>query len=150
NLTNPPRIFVQRGIGMFHGASAMLRNDLFAAFGTPTDSATARLDREMRVIAATAAAAIDSYAAELERTILPKATGSFAIGRANLEARYRAEELIDQPIDSLIALGLRELDRTEAQFKAAGAKIDPRRSPQEVWLEVRRAHPKPGEVVAAA
>jgi len=41
-----------------------------------------------------------AYAAWFEKEQLPKASGSYVVGRANLEARYRAEELIDIPAAS--------------------------------------------------
>ena len=40
------------------------------------------------------------------------------VGRANLEARYEAEELIDLPAAQLLAIGERELAAKEAAFAA--------------------------------
>jgi uncharacterized protein (DUF885 family) len=148
NLSNPPRIFVERGIGMFRGASGMLRSDLPAAFASANPPAA--LMTEMRAAANGAADSIDAYAKELEQRVLPRANGSFAIGKENIARRYMAEELIDTPVDSMLALGLRSLDSTEARFRATAAKVDSKRPPIDVWLDVRRAHPKRGEVVAAA
>jgi hypothetical protein len=82
--------------------------------------------------------------------VVPRATGSFAIGVKNVEARYQAEELIDLPADTLLAIGMRELDRTEREFREAAARVNGKAAPQLVWEQVLRAHPKPGGLVAAA
>ena len=59
--------------------------------------ADAALQEQLKAAADAARRAIDEYAAELESKVLPQATGEYAIGTANVEARYRAEELIDTP-----------------------------------------------------
>ena len=41
--------------------------------------------------------------------MIPKASGDFVVGAENLARRYRAEELIDTPLEQLVAIGEREL-----------------------------------------
>jgi hypothetical protein len=82
--------------------------------------------------------------------VLPHATGSYAIGVANVEARYRAEELIDVPAPRLLAIGERELAREQAQFRETAARIDPQQDPVHVWQAVQSNHPAPGQLVPAA
>ncbi|HMF97859.1 MAG TPA: DUF885 family protein, partial [Vicinamibacterales bacterium] len=64
--------------------------------------------------------------------------------------RYRAEELIDVPAATLLAIGERELKAMQAGFASAAARVAPQRPPLDVWREVLDDHPKPGDVVAAA
>src|SRR4029450_3162936 len=99
---------------------------------------------------ATAAKAIDEYAAWFEKEQLPKANGSYVVGRANLEARYKAEELIDLPAAALLAIGERELGAKQAAFAAAAARVSKVRTPLSIWADVLKDHPKRGEVVGAA
>jgi hypothetical protein len=146
NIDDPPRVFLARGIGMMRGAAGMLATDLPQAFVSVKD---AELQREMRTAARDARHAIEEYARDLEAQV-PNARGDFAIGAANLAARYRAEELIDLPLDTLLAIGMRELARSQADFRAAAARVEPGRDPQAVWRDVLRDHPKRGELVAAA
>jgi uncharacterized protein (DUF885 family) len=147
NLRTPPREFVERGIAMFHGVSALLATDLPLAFAGVKDPA---LQKRLAAAAEAARTAIDGYASTLETEVLPGATGAFAIGTANVEARYRAEELIDLPADRLLAIGERELKKTEAEFIATAARLNPSKPPLEVWRAVLDDHPKRGELVAAA
>jgi len=147
NVRTPPRVFVERGITMLHGASDLLARDLPLAFAGAGDAAL-----QVRLSAASAAArnAIDAYAKALETDVLPRATGAYAIGTANVEARYRAEELIDVPAARLLAIGERELQKTEAEFRATAARLDPSKPPLDVWRGVLNDHPRRGELVAAA
>jgi len=150
NLKNPPRVFVERAIVMFRGAADLLGHDLSLAFADVSDAA---VQDALKSAAAGARDAIDGYAAELELKVLPRATGSWAVGTANVEARYRAEELIDTPAPALLAIGERELRKAQADFAATAARVDPARpgrSPVDVWREVLEDHPRRGELAAAA
>lgn len=146
-LTAPPALFLDRGVVMFRGAAAMLAHDLPAAFAA--DWGTPAADT-LRRLAAAAEREARAFADHLERVVRPRATGDVVIGAEALRRRYAAEELIDVPLDTLVALGERELAATQTRFREAAARLDPARPAIEVWREVRRDHPARGEVVAAA
>jgi uncharacterized protein (DUF885 family) len=147
NLMNPPRVFVDRAIVMFHGASNLIARDLPLSFADVADQA---VQDGLKSAAAEARRAIDDYTTELESKVLPGASDAYAIGTANVEARYRAEELIETPTATLLAIGERELRKAQADFAATAAQVDPRRSAIDVWHDVLDDHPKRGELPAAA
>jgi uncharacterized protein (DUF885 family) len=150
NLHSPPRVFVERAIVMFHGAADLVARNLPLAFVDVTDAA---LQEQLKASADAARRAIDEYAAELELKVLPRATGTYAIGTPNVEARYRAEELVDTSAPALLAIGLRELQKAQADFQATAARVDPARpgrSAVDVWRDVLNDHPKRGDLPAAA
>jgi hypothetical protein len=110
-------------------------------------------DPALTAAAADARKAVEEYAAELESTVLPTAAGNYAIGTAAVEARYRAEELIDTPAATLLTIGDRELARMRAEFASAAARVppvSPKRPPLEIWAGVLKDHPRRGELAAAA
>jgi uncharacterized protein (DUF885 family) len=146
NISNPPKLFVDRGASMMHATSDMLGNDLDLAFAKDPNAA---LRDSLRRAATAVIPQIDAYAAYLERDVLPKANGDFAVGAANLSRRYLAEELIDTPLPTMVAIGERELARSQAEFRAVAQKIAPGRDPKETWLAIRKEHPAMGGVVAA-
>ena len=146
NITNPPRLFAERGATFMRGASAMLGRDLDLAFA---GAASAELRDSLRRSADRAIPLIDAYASHLEQDVIPTASGDFRIGGANVARRYRAEELIDVPLADLEALGERELLREQAAFRAAAERLAPGKDPLETWRSVRRDHPKLGGVVSA-
>jgi uncharacterized protein (DUF885 family) len=147
NIKTPPQVFVERAAAMFHGASDLVGHDLPLAFAAVPDAA---LQQALSAAAGEARRAIDAYTADLETTLLQSATGNYAIGTANVEARYRAEELIDVPAPTLLAIGERELTKVQAEFTAAAARVAPGRPALDIWRDVLNDHPRRGEVVAAA
>lgn len=147
NIETPPAVFVERASTMFRGVSDLLGHDLPLAFA---DVAGQALRKDLAAAAAEARRAIDAYATELDTTVRRSATGSYAIGTANVEARYRAEELIDVPAATLLAIGERELKARQAEFVDAAARVAPGRPALDVWRDVLGDHPRRGEVVAAA
>jgi uncharacterized protein DUF885 len=146
NISNPPRLFAERGASMMRGASEMLRSDLDLAFASDPNKA---LRDSLRRAANAAIPLIDAYATYLERDVVPNTSGDFTIGAANISRRYLAEELIDTPLEKLIAIGERELARLQGEFRSAANTLAPGKDPLETWRAVRRQHPKVGGVVAA-
>jgi uncharacterized protein DUF885 len=146
NITNPPKLFAERGAAMMRGARDMLGRDLNLAFESVPNAA---LRDSLRRAADTAIPQISAYITYLDRDVIPKATGDFTIGATNLARRYLAEELIDTPLATMVAIGEKELVREQAAFRAAAAKLAAGKDPIAVWQEVRRDHPKMGGVVDA-
>ena len=146
NIVNPPRLFAERGASMMRGAADMLGKDLDAAFAAEPNAA---LRDSVRRAANAALVPIRAYVAYLERDVIPKANGDFAIGGDNVARRYRAEELVDTPLPHLVTIGERELARLQTEFRTTANAVAPGRDPQETWRAVRRAHPRTDGVVAA-
>lgn len=146
NIRNPPRLFAERGAAMMHGASEMLGKDLDLAFAADPHH---DLRDSLRRAADGAIPLIEAYASYLEREVIPVATGDVKIGGANLARRYRAEEMIDTPLDTLVAIGERALLESQQEFRTAALALAPGADPQSTWRTVRRDHPPLGGVVAA-
>ena len=147
NVRHPPRVYAEKGQRMFTGAREALAGDVSLAFASLPKGA---LRDSLSTATARAVTELDAFLGWYARELLPTADGAFAIGQRNLEARYRAEELIELTAPALLDIGERELKRSQARFTEAAAQIDPKRSAMEVWHEIERDHPAPGGVVAAA
>ena len=145
NIKNPPKLFAERGLSMLRGARDMLGKDLDLAFASEPNAA---LRDSVRRAADAAIKALDVYIADFEKTVLPTANGDFTIGRANLARRYASEELIDTPLDKMVAIGERELKRLQKDFVDAAARVSTH-DPKLVWAGVRRDHPKVNDVIPA-
>lgn len=147
NITAPPRVMAERGVRMLRGASGMLTTDVPLAFASLTDTT---LKGGLLAATTSAASEIDTFVRWFEAERLPQADAPFAVGKAGLEARYRAEELIDLPIETLVAIGERELAVQEAAFVQAASAVDARRPALAVWQDVLKNHPARGQLVPAA
>ena len=147
NITSPPKVMAERGVRMLKGASGMYTADVPLAFASLSDPV---LKASLAAATTSAATEIDTFVAWFEQERLPTANASYAVGKDNLEARYRAEELIDLPAAQLLAIGERELAANEAAFIAAAAKVDPTRPALAIWKDVLANHPARGALVPAA
>ena len=148
NLVDPPRVMAERGVRMFRGAAGMLRADVPLAFAGLEDAALktsnwSRLQRPPPRRSTPSPSASNGSAC-------PRRPAPYAVGRETLEARYRAEELIDLPAPQLLAIGERELELAEGAFIEAAASIDPRHHALGLWQQVLQDHPTRGALVPAA
>lgn len=148
NIPRPPRIFAQRAATFLRGAHDLITKDLWLWTG-----ASAILDSAALMRASAAATAADSaimaYVATLEEGIASGVDGEWIVGGETVAARFRAEELIDLPLDRLLAIGDSALAAEQARFTRLASTIDASASPEAVWEQVRRRHPARGELVAA-
>lgn len=147
NITAPPRVMAERGVRMLRGTAGMLTADVPLAFAALSDTT---LKGGLLAAASSAAREIETFVIWFEQERLPSANAPYAVGKANLEARYQAEELIDVPADQLLAIGERELAANEAAFIAAAAQVDKTRPALAVWHDVLANHPARGALVPAA
>ena len=147
NIVNPPRLFAERGVVMMKGASGMLANDVALAFSSQRNTP---LGDSLTRALATAKPLVDAYVTYLEREVVPKASGDFIVGAAAVARRYASEELTALPLAAMVQLGEKELIAKQQAFREAAGRLSPGKNAQDVWLTVRRNHPKRGEVVAAA
>ncbi len=138
NLKNPPALFTEFAAGDFEGTISFLENDVTRAFAPVTEPA---IRAEFESAKRTAVAATKDHVAWLRGTLLPASHGSFVLGEDRYRKRLRYEEMIDLPIDTLLAVGDRELHRLEARNREAMQRVDPNAPPDSIVARMRRDHP---------
>lgn len=124
--------------------AAFLRNELPKAL---PDTPLGRAVRLALLPAANAAAdALDRYVAWLRADLLPKARGSFAIGREAFEALLKEKELLDHDASSLRAYGEDLFRETEVKIAEAARALG-----DDDWRDsvarLRRDHPDADQLV---
>lgn len=75
--------------------------------------------------------------------------GDFAIGKENLQRLLKLHEMVDEPVDSLLARGERELSRLQELFRSTAASIDPKASQAELFDTISRNHPTADKLLAS-
>jgi uncharacterized protein (DUF885 family) len=96
---------------------------------------------------AEAATAARDFATWLETELLPKSNGAYALGKEQFLTKLHYEEMIELPLDELLARGQKQLDKDYNDFVATAAKIDPKKTPAEVMKAVSDDHPKEDELI---
>src|SRR5262249_27253839 len=79
----------------------------------------------------------------------PRSKGSYAIGADTFLKKLQYEEMLDIPLDRLLAIGEANLARDKAAFLATAKQIAANKTPAEVLRELSLNHPAPEDLVAA-
>jgi uncharacterized protein (DUF885 family) len=133
-----PKPYVELAIQNARGAAEFLKKNLVEAVSDLKDeSLRATLLQSNR----RAATALSDYAAWLEKEKLPKATAPFAIGEEKYHALLAGVELVDLAPAKILELGLSELKHEQEVFAEAAKKIDPDKTPLEVFKQIQTEHP---------
>jgi uncharacterized protein (DUF885 family) len=140
-----PRPFVELAIHIARGSADFLKKDLVAAV-------TGLKDDQLRVAFQDAnrkaANALNDYAAWLEREKLPKANFGFALGEEKFKRFLANTELVDLPPQKVLEIGVQQLKAEQNAFAEAAKKIDPNKSPVEVFKQIQHEHPAPDKLIS--
>ncbi|HWH51100.1 MAG TPA: DUF885 family protein, partial [Gemmatimonadaceae bacterium] len=121
NLVDPPKIFTEIAIEQIDGNVSFFKNDVTAAFHDVTDTA---LVRQFKASNAGVMKALAAYKAFLQHDLLPKSTGSFALGADAYAKDLAANEMIDVPLPRLLEIAEADRQKNEAAFQATAKLID--------------------------
>ena len=139
-----PKPYVELAIQIAKGSADFLKKDLVAAVGTLKDE---QLRVAFHEANRKAANALNDYAAWLEREKLPKASMDFALGEEKFRRFLAQTELVDLPPQKILEIGLEQLKAEQTAFAEAAKKIDPNKSPIEVFKQIQSEHPTPQNLI---
>jgi uncharacterized protein (DUF885 family) len=96
---------------------------------------------------AAAMSAVKSYAAWIKAH---RASGTFALGAATYAKLLVYEDSVHTPLPRLLDVARTALAQTRAQYIATSKRIDPAKSPTQVYAEISRVHPAGPALLTAA
>src|SRR5437762_3365581 len=139
-----PKPYVEFAIQIARGYADFLKKDLVAAISGLKDEQlrAAFLDANRK-----AASALNDYAAWLTREKLPKASLDFALGEEKFRRFLAQTELVDLPPEKILEIGMAQLKAEQDAFAEATKKIDPTKSPIEVFKQIQSEHPTPDKLI---
>ena len=139
-----PKPFVELAIQIARGSADFLKKDLVAAVSGVKDEQVRVAFQEAN---RKAASALNDYAAWLEREKLPKASLDFALGDEKFRRFLAQTELVDLPPEKILEIGMAQLKAEQDAFAEAAKKIDPNKSPIEVFKQIQSEHPAPEKLI---
>jgi len=139
-----PKPYVELAIQIAKGSADFLKKDLVAAVGNLKDE---QLRLAFHEANRKAANALNDYAAWLEREKLPKASLDFALGEEKFRRFLAQTELVDLPPQRILEIGMAQLKAEQEAFAEAAKKIDPNKSPIEVFKQIQSEHPTPQNLI---
>jgi uncharacterized protein (DUF885 family) len=148
NLKNPARISTEIALEQIDGDVSFFENDVPSAFLSGPDAATdAATKAEFAKTNAAVVAALKSYGAWMKSDLLPRSNGEFRLGAETFQKKLAYDEMVDIPLDRLLAIAFDDLHRNQAEFARVAKQVDPAKTPQEVLAELATIHPAPGDLL---
>jgi uncharacterized protein (DUF885 family) len=144
NLTAPAKIFTEIAIEQIDGNIAFFKNDVPGAFSEVTDK---ELLGEFAQTNAGVMRALAAYKVFLQKDVLPRADGSYALGPEVYAKALAANEMIELPLDQLSTIAEADRQRNEEAFQEAAKQIDAGKNADAVLAAMEREHPKPSELL---
>jgi uncharacterized protein (DUF885 family) len=144
NLKNPPPIFVDVALEQIPGIVSFFQKDVPDAFKDVKDQ---KLLDEFHATNQKVMDALNQYHDWLEKDLKPGAHGDFRIGAANFSKKLLYDEDVDIPLPRLLEIGMANLRKNQAEFKAVANKIDPNKTPQQILEELEKDHPAPDKLL---
>ena len=144
NLKAPPRVFTEVALQQLPGLLAFFAENVPAAFPDVKDPV---LLAEFKGANAAVLAALKDYQTFLKEDLLPRSTGTFALGAATYRKKLSLDEMVDVPLDKLLALGMADLRRNQAELKRVARRIDPKATVQDLMARAGKDHTTAGHLL---
>jgi len=138
NLKNPPRIFTEVAIEQMPGNISFFENDVPLAFKAVTDP---KVLADFRAANSAVIASLKEYEQWMMTDLLPRSQGDFRLGPATYAKKLAYEEMVDIPLDRLLAIGYDDLRANQKRFAETAARIDSTKTPQQILAEMEQDHP---------
>jgi uncharacterized protein (DUF885 family) len=145
NLDNPPRIYTEIAIEQIDGNIGFFKSAVPEAFAGVKDAA---LTAEFKKANDAVIAALTGYKDWLKKDLLARSNGTFAYGADTYRKRFLADEMIDTPLDQLLAIADRDLKKNQAAFEDTAKKIDPKKTARQVLDALQQDHPPAEKLLA--
>jgi uncharacterized protein (DUF885 family) len=146
NLKNPPKIYTEIALQQLPDEADFFRKDVPDAFSAVKDP---KLLAEFKIANQGVIDAFGGYQKFLHDSVLPSANGDFRLGAENYKKKLLYDEMVDIPLDRLLAIGYDDLHRNQEALKKVAREIDPKRSVLEVVADLQNQHPAPDQLLQA-
>jgi uncharacterized protein (DUF885 family) len=146
NLRNTPRIYTQIAIEQLPGDVHFFQNDLTTAFSAATDP---QLKQQFGVVNAQLIDALKDYQHWLQSEVLRHSHGEFRLGAKTFSQKLLYDEMVDTPLDQLLALGEANLRHNQAEFARVARQLEPTKTARQVLAQLASDHPAPDGLLAA-
>lgn len=148
NVENPPKEFTDLAIRMASGSIGFYKETVaaWAADAAGGDKALlewfGKANRE-------AIGAMEDAEKWLKADLLTRSKGSYAIGASLFASKLKYEEMVDTPLDRLLAIGEANLEKDYQAFLETARRIDPKKTPAQVMADISNDHPTEADLIPA-
>jgi uncharacterized protein (DUF885 family) len=138
--TKVPRIFAELADEQLPGIVDFFKTDVPTAV---KDAKAPHLLEEFQKSNRAVVDALSDYHIFVKGLLADKSAckGDFAIGRDNLQKLLELQQMVEEPLDSLLSRGESELARLQAEFSETARLINPRATESELFDKISSNHP---------
>lgn len=144
NLKNPPKIYTEIALEQLPGLIQFFQHDVPSAF---TDVSDAALKKQFAASNGAVIKALGDYQTWLKNDVSPKSHGDFRIGAKVFREKLKYDEMVDLPLDKLVAIDEANMKANQAEFAKVAKELDPNKTPREVLAELAADHPQPDKIL---
>ena len=147
NVTNPPKEFTDIAVRLADGSTGFFK-DTIAAWAKDAAEGDDALLKTFAAVNTPAADSMREAAAWLKKDLLPKSTGNYAIGSENFRRKLLYDDMVDLPLDKLLAIGETNLAKDYAAFVETARRIAPGKTPMQAMNVLNEDHPAEADQLA--
>jgi hypothetical protein len=148
NVADPPKEFTDVALGRVKGTGGFLEGSV-TAWAREAAGGDAALFAEFEIANRAAIAANREFLTWLQNDLLPRSKGSFVLGEARLLEKLKYDEMVELPLDELLAKGEANLKKDHDDFVTTAKKIDARKTAAQVMATLGEQHPTADDLVPA-
>ncbi|MEO8450491.1 MAG: DUF885 domain-containing protein [Gemmatimonadota bacterium] len=149
NIDNPPQEFADLAMRVAAGSVGFFKGDVAKWAKESAGSDTAAW-RGFSSVNDSVVAALQSAADWIKSDLLPRSKGSYAIGAQAFSDKLEYDEMIDIPLERVLALGEANLEKDYQDFVATAAKVAPGKTPAQAMATLEDEHPTVAGLIPAA
>jgi uncharacterized protein (DUF885 family) len=146
NVANPAKEFTDVAIVMAKGTSGFFEGPV-AQWARDAAAGDAGLLGEFEAVNRAAVVASRSFSDWLQRDLLPRSKGSYALGEAHFLEKLKDEEMVELPLADLLAKGEANLKKDHDAFVATAKRIDASKSAAQVMAVLGNDHPTAEDLI---
>jgi uncharacterized protein (DUF885 family) len=144
NLKNPPKIYTEIALEQLPGLIDFFGKDVPSAFTEVTD---AKLKEQFAQSNAAVIQALKDYQQWIKTDLLPRSHGDFRIGADAFRKKLAYDEMVDTPLDKLVAIDMEDMHRNQAEFAKVAKELDPKKTPAQVLADLGADHPERAQLL---
>jgi uncharacterized protein (DUF885 family) len=133
--------FQELGLFMAEGSQGLFEKDI------PAFAATNPRKAQLLAANAKAKAALQDYLSFLKNDLPKRPKAGWAIGRETYDLMLKHQYMIPYDADSLYKFGWEQFNKTVAEMEQVAKRIDPKKTWQQICVEVKNEYPKPHEMI---
>jgi uncharacterized protein (DUF885 family) len=141
---NPPRLWTEMAVEAAKGGLSFLDN----LTAHPKVQATVKNTEALQTAIEKAKGAIADFALFLERDLLPRSGGNYAVGEEHYNLLLKKKHFLAHDFQSLLALGEALFTQTKRELTTLAEELLPGSGIEEVARRIQENHPSAGELLS--